>query len=81
MIKTIETRDGEVSRLPCPLALVGAMGCVWGAGSQVFSTNHAWVSPCVKERGFLLFWEGVGHGWLWLHFPAGTGLDWVSLPP
>lgn len=44
MIKTIETRDGEVSGLPGPLTpeVGGPVGCVWGAAiSHVSSTSCA----------------------------------------
>lgn len=39
MIKTIETRDGEVSHLPGLLTLGGGHGCVWGAVSQELSPS------------------------------------------
>lgn len=80
MIKTIETRDGEVSGLPGPLTLGGGpLGCVRGAVSQVLSTSCAGSGSCLGAEGILLCWGGGGPG-PWLRSLASTGLDWVSLP-
>lgn len=81
MIKTIETRDGEVSHLPASLSLVGALGYVCEVVSQVPSTSCAGSRPCLEGKGVLLHRSrGRTQGWgpILLLALVWTGL--LSLP-
>lgn len=82
MIKTIETRDGEVSHLPGPLTHGGGgygvclRGCQPGAFHQL-----CWFKPLPGRRGGPAALELGGNPGLGLHSPASTGLHWASLLP
>lgn len=61
MIKTIETRDGEVSHLSGPFSLLEALGCVCEAVSWVPSTSCAGSRPWLEGEGSS-YSRGVGGG-------------------
>lgn len=72
MIKTIETRDGEVSHLSGPLThggRQGAMGYVCEAVSQVLSTGCSGSSLTQMETGSCWSW-GAAQDWGSILLPA-----------
>lgn len=80
MIKTIETRDGEVSSLPGPFTGGGHGVCLGSCQPGAFCQLCLFESLSEGRGGPAVLEWGLG-GWPWLHSPANTGLDCLSLPP
>lgn len=78
MIKTIETRDGEVSSLLGPLTLGGGRGvCLGGCHPGAFCQLRLFEPPPGGSGGPTTL---GGDSCLWCRSPASTGVDWDSLP-
>lgn len=78
MIKTIETRDGEVSSLLGPLTLGGGRGvCPGGCHPGAFRQLCLFKPPPGGSGRPAM---PGGGSWLWSRSPASTGVNWDSLP-